>query len=212
MSGSAADTTLDVTTSGAALTGVQPGEELLRELEKAQKDAASWRERFTGLQGTYQRDQQKWKTDAEKLAEVSNTLASLSTDRDGLKTKHEELSGQVDTLRIGKETAESRLSRIQTIISKFPALIEFEGLGLLPDGSGEEFEKKLAIFQDRLAKVGVEKLKVVNSGGSPSSPSGGEDGKKADDLWKEAMQALKDGKSQDYDRLMDAYYAKTKQE
>lgn len=216
----AADTTLVPTPDAPPVdstTGKQP--EIEAQLRVAQQDLETanarvksleadtdiWKSRFTGSQGTYQRDQEKWKATKLKNEELSTTIASLTEANE---TATEELATATEELSIVKAesmAATAGLDRNNIIFKEFPSLGVFEADGLLPEGVGDDLRTKLKAFQEKLEKLGVDKMTTVLEGSSPSPPDGVEDVETSEALWETAMKALREGNTEVYEEAYSKY-------
>lgn len=183
----------------AVPTGNQPDYRAM--YEQALKDAEDYKKRFTGLQGTYSREQQKWQADAVRLKELDEAMRSLDTERTTLKAlladiqpKHESLQSQYDRLHI--------------IATEFPSLLEFEKDGLLPGGTGDELRTKLSAFQNKLKTNEVAAVKSTMSGTAPATPKS-EGQQTPKDLLNQAVAAMRQGKMDEYNSLYSQYLIET---
>jgi uncharacterized protein YukE len=180
--------------------------ELQAQINALTKERDEWRSRATGWQGTFQREQDKWKADSTKVTDLSNQIAKLVEERDAKARLVDETSGSYSLLETEYEIAKHQLERTQILIKEYPDLLQFEADGLLPDGTGDEFKTKLGKFKEVLANSGKGRAAAVLSGGSPTPP-GGSTPQSSDDLWKAAKDALRQGKTAEYEDLYSKYLA-----
>lgn len=208
MSGSdAADLAALGTGSSTPPTGNHTDYEALA--RQLQKDVETWQTRFTGMQGTYAREKAKWDSDNKRLGEVSTQLAALTQENETLKSITELTSGSASLYKAELENYKAQVERSKVLISKFPHLLSFEAEGLLPDGTGPEFEAKLKTFSDRLQTLGVDTLKKQVAGSAPPPPGGGAS-KTKEEAWKQVQQYLREGKTSEYNAAYTEYLALSK--
>lgn len=164
--------------------------------ETAVTEAADWKKRFTGLQGAYQRDQQKWQVDSARVKELETTVQGLDTERTSLRSELEQaqaLKTQLDTLHAAAE-------RQKIIMTEFPELAAMESKGLLPSDTGDTLRTKLKELQGVFANVGTDAVKKTLEGAVPPPPSG--DAPKGPKELQAAMnRAFKDGRMDEYEAL-----------
>jgi hypothetical protein len=178
--------------------------DLLAQIEAANKVATEWRNRFTGLQTTYQRDQARWKSDADKLAEVSEASAKLQEERGSLAASAAELQEKHDQMLTELTTLKAQQERQTILIKEFPQLLSLEADGLLPDDTGDELRAKLKKLSDKLVALNKDAFKESLSGASPTPPAPkGEE--KPEDILARAMQAYREGKFPEYDQAYSDY-------
>jgi len=200
----------DPTANGAGSQGNQPGD-LQAKFDAAQAqittlttqaaEAESWKNRFTGLQGTYQREQAKWTNDSGRISEFEKQIAALSDERTTLQTQIAELTpykAEVGTLKAQQE-------RQKIIVGEFPDLFPFEVDGLLPDGTGDELRRKLTAMRTRLEASNSGALDKRLSGSVPPPP-GGAPPSGPQELLKASLAAFKKGDMAEYQRLQTEYY------
>lgn len=205
--GTAAEPTGETTTG---TTGSQPDYRALYEAaqaENAELKGADWYKRFTGLQGLYQREKEKWQNG-------QSLLEALKTENESLKTQFAEFDGkqkssleELDTARSELEIKNAQLERLSTITKKYPHLLEFMGVDeeggefdLLPQGTGEELEKALSAFAGRIEKLAPkDQPKRPTDGASPRSPAPESPTPSA--TWAQALDALAKGDVTAYDAL-----------
>lgn len=175
-------------------------------LATAQAEAKTYKERFVGLQGTYQREVGKLRTDADKLPSLTEQMAQLTTDHAAQLEKISELTKKLDESETEREIAKLGLERKEIIIKDFPELLGFEGEGLLPDGTGEELRTLLATFSSKLKGIGGEAYKKALTGAGPTPPPSS-DQRTQEDAWKDVMAAMQKGDTTEYDKAYKEYLA-----
>lgn len=167
-------------------------------------EEVDWKKRFTGLQGTYQREQEKWKADTARIKELEGLLAGLDTERNSLQAKVDELAPLPEKYAV----LQAQHERFSIIAGEFPALITDERDGLLPTGSGDELRAKLTkIVERRQASVqdaGKAAAGKLLEGAVPPTPSGVQP-QGSEQLYKAALAALREGKTAEYKDLYDQY-------
>ena len=189
--------------AGADATETQQANtDLTSKLTDALKSADEWKSRFTGIQGTYQREQKKWTDSKETITKLEEQVSALSAERDTL-------SGQVDELTPAKAQVvelQAKYDRQKLIASEFPDLLKFESDGLRPnDTDGEVLKPKLESFREHIKITNESALKDELEGGVPPKPKGDPpDGPK--ETYASAMKAYAENNMDEYNRLMDQYY------
>ena len=98
------------TVKDAGSPGSQP-EDYKALYEQSQREASEWKKRFTGLQGAYQRDQQKWQADGGRIKELETVIAGFDDER---KTLRGELESNATALT-ELEVVKGSLERLKTI-------------------------------------------------------------------------------------------------
>lgn len=205
----AGDTTATTGTPPAA-QGSQPDYKSL--YEQANKDATEWRNRFSGLQGKYQQEQNKWTTDAGTLIDLQSKFSEVTGLREQLEIQNKELSEQLETAASEKDILNANLERITIVTTEFPDLVPFLKDGLIPDESGDELRTKLGILQTRINEIKTTSTEqVVNrvtSGGSPNG-SPASISNSPSELLKQAIDAMRQGKIEEYNELYNRYLEST---
>jgi len=194
-----AGTATDATADGAASSGNQPDYKAL--CEAAQVEAADWKKRFTGLQGTYQRELLKWQDATKRVSELEATLAGADDHR---KT----LVAEIETLRPMKaelDTVRAAMDRQKLIVSEFPGLFSLEVKGLLPADTGDALRVKLNDLKALMAATEKSAIQDKLEGGVPPTPSGDQP-KGPKELQKAMNEAFRAGKTDEYNKLADEYY------
>jgi len=198
---------LDTTGADAPTTGGGTSDGTVDQLdyktlyEQAQAEATDWKKRFAGLQGTYQREQTKWKTDLTHLTELDGLVKGFDDERNQLKLQLDELSTAKDELEVLKASHE----RIGIIAKEFPDLLDMETDGLLPDDSGDDLRKKLAAMRTRLQTAGKTAIQDNLKGAVPPTTSG-DAPKGKEELNKARIKAFAEGKTEEYERLTNEYF------
>jgi hypothetical protein len=163
-----------------------------------------YKSRFTGLQGKYQSELQKWQAENAKLFDVNEQLTKISGERDALATQFDAFKVKHGELEDAKGVLEEKLGRITTIATEFPDLLAFEKDGLLPDGVGDDLKKKLEAFRGKLKDLGQAQAVQAITGASPTAPTP-QPPKSSDELWNQAKAALAAGNIDEYHKLYDEY-------
>jgi len=193
-----AELALDPTAQGAGNQPVQPDYE---------KQTTEWQKRFTGLQGKYQQEQDRWKatqaTIATELDTAKSELARWQADKkltdDALST----LQSRYDTDITELDIMRARTSRLDLLVKEFPELLPLESKGALPDGvEAEELRPKLTALREALGQRTV----AVAAGATPPSP-GGSPASTTDELQKLANEATTKGDLLAANKYWDEYFA-----
>jgi SMC interacting uncharacterized protein involved in chromosome segregation len=163
-----------------------------------------YKSRFTGLQGKYQSELQKWQAENTKLFDVTEQLSKLNGERDSLATQFDAFKVKHGELESAKGVLEEQYGRLRTIATEFPDLLVFEKDSLLPDGTGDELKKKLEAFRGKLKDLGQAQAVQAITGASPTAPTP-QAPKSSLDLWNQAKQALAEGRIDEYHKLYDEY-------
>lgn len=171
-------------------------------------EAATWKSRFTGLQGTLQTTQQALKD----LQGTHDTVFKEKQDLEKFKadwdTEKQQLSGQIAELSTAKESAAAELERAKLFLKpEFRGLAEFEENGLLPKGKDLEETKGLFTkFSENLQKVQTQAAALHKEGEVPELP---EEKKvtKAQELKAAVTKAALSGDENTYKAAVEAYDA-----
>jgi hypothetical protein len=171
--------------------------------EIANLKAEDWHKRFTGLQGMYQREKEKWTKEQALLDALKTENDALKSQTLEFETKHKSSLDELSSKASELEIKSAQLERLSTITKKFPSLLEFMGVDeegnefdLLPQGTGEELEKALKTFAN---KMGTKDTKRPQGGSTPKPPS--PETQNNGSLWAQAMDALAKGDVKAYDAL-----------
>lgn len=177
--------------------------ELEAKLKAAQAEAAQWQTRFTGMQGSFQKEQIAAKEAATRLAETNALIESLTSAKTAAETQLVTLKEGLDSKTTELEVANAQVERFTTVMQKYPQLLPF--MDVLPDGVGEDFEKKLGVFAERLSVMGTDQMKDFKKMNMPPSPPPKEIG--GEDLLKQAQAAMRAGNTEEYNKYYDQYLA-----
>ncbi len=189
--------TLPGTASGAPGTGDQ-------QVAKLEAEVADWRQRFAGLQAKFQKEHDTHEALKASKFDLEQKLTTVTGDLEAAKlnlTKGQELQGKTVTELEGLKTANARM---QLIFKEFPGLVEYEAKGLLPTGQGDELKTKLTDFTALLKAQGAAAAQQIVAGAIPPAPTTGGP-RTAQDILREANQALREGKRDLYDKLYDEF-------
>ncbi len=177
-----------------------------------ESQANPYRTRFTGLQGKYQQEKEKWTGDLQtvntKLFDANEALTKLSGEHAALKTQFDALGVKKGERDDAYGVMEEKLGRLTTIATEFPDLLPFYKDGLLPEGTGDDLKTKLAAFRARLGDLGKQQAADALAGASPTAPTP-QPPKSSSDLWEQAKKALSEGKLDEYQKLYDEYVKAT---
>ena len=124
---------------------------------------------------------------------------ALALEKASLAEKHDTVTGELDVLK-------ESLGRLNVIIADYPDLLDFEKQGLLPDGAGDELKTKLGNFKTALTARGAAAVTAQLQGATPPAPAAPPPAKGPEAIRESAFQALREGKQDDYNRLMDDYW------
>lgn len=194
-----ATTTTVYANGGADATGSQPDFRTL--YEQALKESAEWKNRFNGLQGTYQREQQKWKSDADTLTGMKSTLDAITAEKTGLQSLVDDLNVRFSTLQTEREVESNNLERMKIVVEEFPQLTSFLTKGLIPDGNGDELRQKLKSLSETVTSLKDQVIDEFRAGGSPPQPPRPKTETKKSDLQVQLMEAFRNNDLTTYDRL-----------
>lgn len=195
-------------------TGDPTDYKALFEAEKAK--SAEWQNRFTGLQREYQKDHDTVSQQATKIFDLTKALETKSGEFETLNIAHTKTKEEHDTRLTEYDVLKAQNERMMVIVQKFPTLIPYlsaksedgnEVVDLLPDGTGPELEKKLAIFANQVAKAGADD-KSKNFMVTPPPPNN--QTRTAEVVQAEYMEALSKGDVALYNKLVDEYLDVTK--
>jgi len=173
---------------------------LQQDLKAAQEDATLYKKRFSGLQGTYQRDKAKWHTADDTIKEFEERAGLWEDERSKLTARVEEL----ETSQVELDVTKASLERLQIIATEFPALLSLESDGLLPDAVGDDLREKLESMSEHLVKTGKKAIEQNLEGSVPRIK--GEDPSTIEELERARVAAFKKGDMEEYDRLSNEYY------
>lgn len=197
------------TAQGAAPTGTQP--DFKEMYEKAVKESAEEHARFTGLQGKYQQEQERWTKTEQAKAAAEAKVNTLIGEKEALSLQHSTAVANAATLAQAKQVAEAQVARINLIASKFQPLLPFEAKGLLPPAAtAEELEIKLVDFAAQLKGLSAEAVQSFSNGSVPPPPASATANTSAA-LFKQANVAMKAGNMDDYNRLYSSAIALSQQ-
>jgi hypothetical protein len=170
--------------------------------DQAVLESQEYQKRFTGLQGKYQQELERWKQDSTKVTDLSTQLQAAITQKVDVDTQLATTKEQQDRLQTELEVTKATNARMTLIITKFPQLVPF--LDVLPDGSAEELEPKLQAFADKLDKFGSMTSGEFKKGETPPAPQGKVPGDAAT-LWKQVLEAAQKGDMVAYNSLYAEY-------
>lgn len=205
----------DPTATGAGASGNLPDDPLkkaLADLTKAQAEATEWKNRFGGLQGKYQQEQSKWAESAAKMLEFDEQNKKLSGELEALKVTSTKTFEEKDTLATDLDVKTAELDRLTIILREFPHLAPLLGSkdeeDALPDGTGDELRQKLTNLSGKIDLIKKGEREEHKSGGSPSNPPASLKGNEG--LLKQAIDAMRAGKLEEYNNLYAQYLEQTK--
>ena len=121
------------------------------------------KERFVGLQQTYQSTQQTLSELQGKVSTFEKQVTTLEKDLTTKSTENDEKDVELETLRRGQ-------TRAKLIFSKFPELAGFEADGLLPEAEETELETIFSAFSSKLGTVEKNAAAKFSAGGTPPTP------------------------------------------
>lgn len=198
--------------AAATGSGNQPDYKALYEQAKAlNAEYAQYKDRFAGLQGKYQQEQDKWKKDVEKLTNLEQQFSTLTGEKEALGLDLQ--THQTKLTEKERELAKliQKHERLELISTEYPELLSFYKDGLLPEGNGEELRTKLANFRTKLSTAQSQKLdEEINkkmAGATPETP--GSQALEAEQIMAQAFDALRSGNADQYEKLMNQYYQQT---
>ena len=170
------------------------------------------KERFTGLQQSYQSEQDAHVATKKTLVELQGSYTEQGTKLQTFETQVATLTGQVQE----KDTKVAELSkknkRSNIIMEKYPALAGFEAAGLLPDAEEEKLDDVFSAFNSKIGALGEEGAKAFASGGGATTPASGDETKPpttaavtAEAHRKLSMEAFSNGDMTEYNKEYDLY-------
>ena len=163
--------------------------------------------KFKGLQGKHQQVTEEAKTLKAQLDEFMGKHTSLTGEHEALKLQLGALREQAEMTTTEKETVAAGLERVKLIAREFPDLLGLELDDLLPDGAGDELKTKLTAFKAALDKRGQATVKTVLNGATTPAPNPDPTSSATpSDLLRAAHLALQEGKTDQYNAIMDKYY------
>lgn len=177
-------------------------EGLRQQATDAEKSADEWKSRFTGMQGTYQREQKKWKTDIDRVSELEGIVAGFDDERTGLQTQITDLTEKSDEMK----STQVQLDRMTIISLEFPDLLSFENDGLLPKVSGDDLREKLGSMRTLLKERGKSAVESALEG-TPPAPPVGQEPKTKDEIQHAMVAAFKKGDMESYNSLQEQFYS-----
>lgn len=178
------------------------------------------KERFVGMQQTYQHEQEEHKKTKGSLDVLSAEKVTLAQQLSKLEEEKNSLATTIDERAIELETLTRAQKRTQLILKDFPHLAGFEVEGLLPDGDEKDWPTLFGNFATKINEVQQNAAKEFGKGGSTTTPPSKDtietpavrDSKA---ILKEATEALltdDPARQIKYDKLMDEYFATQLQE
>lgn len=173
-----------------------------------ESDADTWRARFTGLQGKYQQERERWVKDAEALAQLQAKATELETKVTNLQAEVGGSKQDLSGLTAWKQ-------RTEIVLDEFPQLVPFLKGDLLPLQDDPARQKEsLTMFANamqHLVAPGTAPAPVPSLPTTPPAPSGSQSGPRRDPglVKSEMIQAAKEGRNAEYDKLYTEYLALT---
>jgi hypothetical protein len=133
-------------------------------LERKVKDGEYFpKDRFVGLQQTFQTTQTNLSELQGKTADYEKKISKLEEDLGSKGTELDEKDVELETLRRGQK-------RASIIFTKFPELASFEAEGLLPEAEDDVLETTFDAFAKKLGAVKDSAAAAFASGGTPPTP------------------------------------------
>lgn len=183
----------------AGTPGDQPDYKTLH--AQAVQEAAEWKNRFNGIQGTYQREQAKWKTDLAANEQLKSTVDALTSEKSTLQAALEETKEKLSALETEKDVSQAGLERMKIVVGEFPELTQFLAKGLIPDETGDELRAKLKELSKTIGEIKTGTVEAFRSGESLPQPPKPKDGGTAKDLQARLIAAFKSGNQQEYNEI-----------
>jgi hypothetical protein len=173
------------------------------------------KDRYVGLQKTYQTEQEARKKADEDLGLLKTQVVGFETDKSTLSGEVEQLKTTVTEKDSEITALQKKQQRASLIFSQFPELASFEADGLLPDAKDEEgLTTKFKAFSEKLGTMKQQGAKEFASGGGTSTPSSKGDAGKgtADTFLKLANEAVLKGDIDTYNENFDKYLNSLKEQ
>lgn len=175
---------------------------LQKEAETLRSQLATLQRQLAEARSGFQDERAKWdgerKSFETQLAEVRQTLTSTEGQVTEWSTKWNDVTAQLDAKAKEQETLAAKLAR-QGVLLKHPQLVSDPVLKLVEASTlaPEDLEATLAAMSQTQQQVIMQTYKDAQSGATgPVQPAAGQDGGKkaqADDLFKQATDALAKG-------------------
>lgn len=198
----------NVTISGLEGAGNLPDEQLA----KALADAEEWKKRFAGLQGKYQQEQTKWAEASAKMLDFDTENKRLSGELEALRVEQQKAVEDRDSYLTDLDIKSAELERIGIITREFPHLLPLMGVkedeDTLPDGTGDELRAKLKVMSEKIESIKKGARDEYSSGQSPENPPAPLNADSG--LLKQAIDAMRAGKMDEYNQLYAQYIEKSK--
>jgi len=129
------------------------------------------KERYTGLQQTFQAEQESHKKTKETLTNLTSSDMDLKQKFSNLENEKSTLQSKLDEDTATIETLTRDKKRATVIMEKFPELASFEAKGLLPEGGEDELETLFSAFSDQLGAIRTKAEQDFGTGGGKTTPS-----------------------------------------
>jgi len=170
------------------------------------------KERFTGLQQSFQAEQDAHLATKKSLVELQGSYTEQGTKLQTFETQVTTLTGQVQEKDTKVAELSKRNKRSNIIMEKYPALAGFEAAGLLPDAEEEKLDEVFSAFNSKISALGAEGALAFASGGGKTTPASGTETKPpstaavtAEAHRKLSMEAFSQGDMPEYNKEYDLY-------
>lgn len=164
---------------------------------------------YTGLQTKHEKEVLAHKADFEALNAANQKAASLEATLQTVQGQVTEFQTKFTETETALKATKSKNERLGLIMEKFPALVQFEGKGLLPAADTlEDLEGKLTQFQE-LHAANAKQQRIERLSGQSDHPTGKEQlnqNPTADAILAEARALQRAGKHSEYNQKMNEYY------
>jgi hypothetical protein len=163
-------------------------------------DGEDWKKRFTGLQGSYEKQRQELVSARTRISEYEASIAGMDAERQAQLQKLTELEQRVGQLA----PVQAQYERLQIIAKEFPDLLDWEADGLLPTVTGDELRTKLTALKAKRQAAPVAPTAPSLKGAVPSTPPS-QAPQTAQDMLNAAMSAMRAGKLDEYTGYYDQW-------
>ena len=171
-----------------------------------ESDDNPYKKKFIGMQKPYQKLHDEHEKLESKVFDLDTVYKAALGEKEALALEKASLAEKHDTAAGELDVTKQTLARLNVIIAKFPDLLDFEKQGLLPDGAGEELETKLGNFKTALTARGAAAVTAQLQGATPPAPATPPAARGPEAIREEAFQAMREGRVDDYNRLIDDYW------
>lgn len=135
-----------------------------------QNEAESYKRRFNGLQGTFQKTQDELERIKAAKFDLEQKLTAITGDHAAADIERKSLAEKFQAAETEAKALRAKTDRLQVLATDYRDLLDFETKGLLPDGHGDELKTKLTAFREALTSRGQEAVAKLTTGATPPAP------------------------------------------